>query len=398
MHSDNRNVWRCVAIFLVMMLVAGGCSRTETPKPAPGTETKTDKAEVKSQGVSAGKLIDRGLSYLCAKQSPDGAYRGKDANPAFDIGTTGLVLKALASSDRAYRETDGPFVSKAVKFLLDNRQADGGIRAEMLGTYTTSIAVTALASLENEKHKETIDQAVAYIKGQQFTERNGYDQKEHSTYGGFGYGSTLRPDLSNTQTALDAFEAAGLPKDDPAYKAVAVFLSRCQNNSETNDQGYAGTDGGAVYNPNESKAGTYVKPDGSTGLRSYGSMTYALLKSMVYANLSKDDPRVKAASAWIRSNYTLEENPGIGQKGRYYYYVTFAKALNALGEDVIVDDKGVRHEWRKELVAMLASLQKEDGSWVNEQSDQWGEADPVLATSFAVLALEEAARKPKGGS
>ena len=35
------------------------------------------------------------------------------------------------------------------------------------------------------------------------------------------------------------------------------------------------------------------------GLRSYASMTYAGLKSMIYAGLDRDDPRVKAALDYI---------------------------------------------------------------------------------------------------
>ena len=42
---------------------------------------------------------------------------------------------------------------------------------------------------------------------------------------------------------------------------------------------------------------------------------------------------LKAAVNWCRHHYTLEENPGMGTAGLYYYYHTFAKAMDALGED-----------------------------------------------------------------
>ena len=42
-------------------------------------------------------------------------------------------------------------------------------------------------------------------------------------------------------------------------------------------------------------------------------MTYAGLKSFLYAGVGKDDPRVKAAIGWVRRHYTLSENPGQGQ-------------------------------------------------------------------------------------
>lgn len=66
-------------------------------------------------------------------------------------------------------------------------------------------------------------------------------------------------------------------------------------------------------------------------------MTYSGLKSLVYAGLTKDDPRLKAAVTWIRENYDVNSNPGMGDAGLYYYYHTFAKALDALGLDEIED-------------------------------------------------------------
>jgi squalene-hopene/tetraprenyl-beta-curcumene cyclase len=83
-----------------------------------------------------------------------------------------------------------------------------------------------------------------------------------------------------------------------------------------------------------------ASPAGKTangGLRSYGSMTYAGLKSMIFAGLKGDDPRAKAAVAWARQHYSLTENPGLGSAGRYYYYHLFAKALAARGQDTLID-------------------------------------------------------------
>jgi len=107
---------------------------------------------------------------------------------------------------------------------------------------------------------------------------------------------------------------------------------------------------------------------------------------MIYAGLTKDDPRVKAAVEWIRKNYDLESNPGRGDAGLFYYYVTFAKALEALGVDAFEDAKSVKHDWRKELTETLARRQQPDGSWVNKNT-LWMEGDPNLATAFGLLAL-----------
>jgi squalene-hopene/tetraprenyl-beta-curcumene cyclase len=115
-------------------------------------------------------------------------------------------------------------------------------------------------------------------------------------------------------------------------------------------------------------------------------MTYAGLKSMIYAGVSRDDPRVKAAYDWIRQHYTLKENPGMGAQGLYYYYHTFAKALATLGDAQIVDAEGKSHDWQADLAQHLIAEQKPDGSWVNS-NPRWLEGDPNLATAYSLLAL-----------
>ena len=115
---------------------------------------------------------------------------------------------------------------------------------------------------------------------------------------------------------------AELPATSDAWKKAIVFLQRTQNNSETNDQKWAANDGGFVYYP-----GFTYHVDGGT--KSYGSVSYIGLLSYTWANVKKDDDRVKAVVKWIRSNYTVDENPGTGQKTVYYYYMVFARALQA---------------------------------------------------------------------
>ena len=187
--------------------------------------------------------------------------------------------------------------------------------------------------------------------------------------------------------------AAGLSKDDPAVKRALKFVRRCQNlGGEFNDQPFAKKttkedEGGFVYHPFETEKSPHKTPEG--GLRSLGAMTYSGLKTFLYAGVSKDDPRVKAAIGWIRRHCTLDENPGMGQQGLFYYYQTFAKALDAAGYDAFEEADGARHDWRKELAEHLASIQQENGSWVNT-SDRWYEGDPNLVTAYALLALERA--------
>jgi squalene-hopene/tetraprenyl-beta-curcumene cyclase len=167
-----------------------------------------------------------------------------------------------------------------------------------------------------------------------------------------------------------------------------VFVSRCQNlESEHNTTPFAAKnpDGGFYYTcAAGGQSMAEATPNG--GLRSYASMTYAGLKSMIYAGVKPDDPRVKAANEWIRRNYDVDSNPGLGQTGLYYYYHTFAKTLAAMGDAKLADAKGVEHDWRADLISALARRQRPDGSWINEK-DRWMEGDPNLVTGYALLAL-----------
>ena len=251
----------------------------------------------------------------------------------------------------------------------------------------TSVAVSLLEANADHRYDSVIKKAVDFVKSLQNGATDGTPGDPQ--YGGLGYDGKSRPDMSNTQYFLDALQAAGVGKDDPAVKKALVFVSRCQNlPGENNDQAFAKKTteddrGGLVYNPLGSRRD--ATPQG--GLRSAGAMTYGGLKSFLYAGVSKEDPRVQSALRWIRSHYTLDENPGMGKAGLFYYFHSFAKAMNALGEDSFTDSQGGKHPWRLELFEKLKKSQRPDGSWINAGDRQFGEADPNLATAFALLAL-----------
>ena len=132
--------------------------------------------------------------------------------------------------------------------------------------------------------------------------------------------------------------------------------------------------------------------EASGGLRSYGSITYAGLKSLIYAGLTADDPRVAAATNWIRDNYSMTQNPGLGKKGLYYYYHTLSKCFQVLGEPTFKDKSGVEHDWRSELIETLALAENADGSWVNEDR-MWFESDANLVTGYVLIVLSYCAEE-----
>ncbi len=375
---------RVIALMLVSV------SAASTAAAAPPDAAKPDF----QLATRVHDAVRKGLAFLVAGQQPDGgwAVSGK-SNPA----VTALVIKALAQ-DKDYGPKH-PAVRRGLEYVMTFAHPDGGIyvKDEGQNNYHTSVALMALASMKNPALVKTIKEAQDYLKKLQWDEGEGYENS-NPWYGGQGYGSGKRPDLSNTQMMLEALNESGLSLDDPAYKKALVFVQRCQMLGKTNDQPFAreSTDGGFVYSPanaGESKAGTETVDAGEPRLRTYGSMTYAGFKSMLYAKVDRDDPRVKAAVEWIRRYYTLEHNPNMpgeqSKQGLYYYYHVFARAMQAWGEETITDGHGAPHRWRAELCEKLLSLQHADGSWYNE-ADRWMEGNPHLVTAYSILALQTA--------
>jgi squalene-hopene/tetraprenyl-beta-curcumene cyclase len=89
---------------------------------------------------------------------------------------------------------------------------------------------------------------------------------------------------------------------------------------------------------------------------------------------------------WLAKNYTLEENPGMGPQGYYYYLHLMTKALNAARFETF--NNGTRQiDWRREVAMKLINLQKNDGSWQNDNG-RWWEKDSNLVTAYAVMSLE----------
>jgi squalene-hopene/tetraprenyl-beta-curcumene cyclase len=357
------------------------------------------KPDVSSVAMTAQASIDKAAVWLKSQQQPDGGWQKNQEPPAMSA----LVLRTLVQSGKV--SASDADIKKGFDKLLTYQLDNGGIFKDLLGTYNTAIAITALTAANRPEYKEPIEKAVGYLKSLQWTDsvqglpRGGKVDEKNPNFGGWGYSNSKgRADGSNLQMAMEALHDSGLKQDDPAYRNAQKFLSRMQNLSETNDQPWTGNDGGFVYTPGnngESMAGEYTDANGRRLLRSYGSMTYAGLKSMIYAGLTKDDPRVKSAWEWITKNYTVEENPGMRQNdpkfsenGLYYYYNTMARALRVYGEPIITDAQGNKHDWRVDLINKVTSLQAADGHW--QGKERFMEANPVLASCYATLALEEA--------
>lgn len=401
-------------------------------------------------------MIARAGDYLRSQQHATGGWNLPE-DPAAPVlpAITGLVINGLAlepaDDDRAGHDQSADdqrddAMSRGVAFILSNIQPDGGIYAQQLPSYNTAICVSALCQFrdDNPEADAAIGPALAFLRGLQWGEDAGpvYPDgsaspaantvqvvaPDHPFYGGIGYGRSGRPDNSNLSLCLQSFHDAGIDRDDPVFQRALVFLRRTQMHATINDaeyakgshQGgfiYATAESGAAPGIGQSQAGVIEETldDGTVAsrLRAYGSMTYSAFKTLIYAGLSQDDPRVRLALEWIQKNYTVTENPGLGTAGLYYYYLALARALNAADirtiHAVVADAQPARkaspdqpaasitgsgsvcmdHDWANDLIDQLATLQNDDGSF-RSVDGRWMENDSVLISAYAMLALEHA--------
>ena len=340
--------------------------------------------------------IARGNAWLKSQQKPEGFWDDGEL-PAF----TALSLTALARDPNLDRKAPFPEpIEKGYTWLLAQQKPDGGIYNRGLSVYNTATSLTALVSAGRENYEPAMIKARKHLIDNQW-DLGQKKETDNLNDGGVGYGSKNdHTDMSNTYLAIEALALSkkiiedGKHGDQPDldWDAAVKFLSRCQNLEETNDQTWASSDpknkGGFIYAPNESKAGEDKLPNGRTALRSYGSISYAGLLSFAYAKLSPEDPRVVAVKEWLGKNYTVDENPGMGAQGIYYYYQTMSKALTAARIDSLKLENGKEADWRKELGEKILTTQRENGSWVNDNG-RWMESNPVLVTAYTVLSLEQ---------
>lgn len=341
--------------------------------------------------------INRGLNWYKTNQNANGSWSLPD-QPAL----TAMVLTAYNGEPSGkYLKHPTPEMQKGFSFLMSCVQPDGGIHQTNLVTYNTATCMMALITAHRQEFNPTIAKARRYLISLQgdFGEKG----KNDSPFdGGIGYGSHYEhSDMGNTLQALEAIyysknlsgdRADSGDKKDLNWQAAIEFLQNCQNLPSHNKQAWSSADpkntGGFIYYPGHSMAGAVTNSaTGRVAFRSYGSVSYAGLMSYAYADLKKNDPRVTALLEWLQKNYTLDENPGMGLEGLFYYYNAMAKALTAYGINELTLASGEKINWRHDLAKKLLSLQRADGSWVNE-SARWWQKDPVLVTGFVVSALE----------
>ncbi len=329
-------------------LAAMASTRTSIPGDVRGLEHRS---------FNRAAAVDRGMAYLLRHQGVQGQWLGR-----YGPAVTALVVKALVAGGDSW--TARP-VRAALTYIESCRHADGGFYTNVEPAYNTAIVIRTLAALPRNRFGRQVDSGLHFLRAAQASVALQHQRAARWS----NRADLLHPGL-DAELPVEALRGAGRPTADAAMRRSLAMLRR---NPSWIDH---------ILDPQERSADAI--------LYHYGQLTYAQLKSMIYAGLSRNDPRVQRLVRWIRSHYTLRVNPASGNsRGRYYYYLTFAKALRAYGSATITDADGVKHHWRRELYRRLAASQQADGSWVNHHSSAYLEGNTIMATTYAVLTLEQ---------
>ena len=342
--------------------------------------------------------IEKGAKFLYQNQNATGWWSDSKL-PAL----TGLALVALEMADATRLgikyESER---RRAYDYLTSLAKPNGSIHDGRLINYNTACSLMALSMANETRYRPLIEKARAYIAASQI-DLGEKGKMDNANDGGVGYNDKYdHSDMNNTLMAIEAMrmsESALQRKDqgkqplkhDLDWKALEHFLASCQNLPERSDNPNLSNQpedrGGFIYHPGESKAGEVIDGEAKrAALRSYGSISYAGMMSFAYARIGKDDDRVRAVIDWLGKSYTLNENPGMGQEGLYYYFHLMSKALRAQGVKNLKGPDSKSIDWKNELAAKLISLQNGDGSWKNSNK-RWMEGDPNLTTSYVLVAL-----------
>jgi hypothetical protein len=346
------------------------------------------------------ETLDKAIDWLVAQQDESGAFKSKHYG-AMKQGAamTSLALYSMSMTSEKHRENHRDAIQNAFKFLMPGTMARGRV-ANPDGSldhpvYSTAMFLVAAHRFEYDIDAELLARLLDFLIRSQCTEGRGF-MPENPNYGGWDVigpdvmaGKTSGTNVSVARFVLEAFECwtpeaklervKVFPPLKESKTKAEKWLKRLQK--ETTDGGFLFTaQPGSALNKAKSKSGL---------AKAYSTATcdgYLSVNFIGYNSLHDEDSL--KVEHWIRTHtnpsnvFGFEEDDQSGWPEALHYY-----HLQALAK---VADAFAPCEWSEktqtDILALLRDAQKDDGRFQNE-SALMRENDPLIATSFAIIAL-----------
>lgn len=318
----------------------------------------------------------RAAEWLWTQQDPATGLFGSRTVGLLSSGQslTPFALLALAEVPELFRPQAAGRALAACLAALDDGALGFRSSAPDYPTYATALLLSALARLRPQHVAAEGKPLADWLLRTQF----GPDWAGHPAEGGYGMGSKERPqppesghvDLSMTRRALEALAAYGAPSPGAALD----FVGRCQT-----------ADGSFLYSPVEMALNKGERSGDS--FSGYGSATTDGVLALAACGVPDDDPKIVKALDYLRAVHRVDRNPGVPPE--MGDFATAMRGYYRAGAAQVFRRFGGPPGWQPALGDAVLAEQKPEGFWQNESPLQ-KENDPIVATSFAILALAAA--------
>lgn len=365
------------------------------------------------------RALQHAAEFLWSKQQANGSWRsdyygvmrsGQSLTP-FVLFAQMLHIDELSSAEAGR-------IRKATQFLLahlDKQGALGRSDPDVLEypVYSTSYAIETLRHILKyqkawgpgpwDEIREARQRMIDFLAQAQYQEANGFEET-HVAYGGWGFNAPVgkgvvgHMDIAHTRKALAALASTA---DEDELKQLRnraeLFLLLMQKDPRAKatqphpvevpeDKSSSHYDGGFYFSPVALSANKAPYDEKTHSWPSYASATCDGILALLAAGVSADDPRVVAATDWLRKHPEVDYPQGVpadhpepwGDAIRFYHYAVRAEVYDKLSFPT---------EGKQRLLTAILKHQLPDGSFSNSDSPLMKEDDPLVCTSLAMIAL-----------
>lgn len=356
-------------------------------------------------------ITSKTCAYLWSQQQSDGSWRSATHGLLKNgIAYTPFILYALLKvPDEIYPKSKEK-INKSLAFIRENIRENGIMgKSDFVleyPNYATAYALMVLTQFGEDKDKALIEKMKHYLIQQQFDENRNISPT-HPAYGGWGFGETRlgkgevgHVDLSNTRRVLEALQIAsslqvGIKQKAKAYLRISQKHpeeKRVQPDVRINDSLKTFYDGGFYYSTAITAANKAKQAPQTSDLqayyRSYATATCDGILALFAIGEKEQDEAIQSAKKWLLTNPQWEYPAGIPTEDPdqwhlvmvFYHIAVRAEAYQKLH---------IKGNWKKEVLNLLKNKQNADGSFANPLGARNKENDPLLASTFALIALSK---------